>query len=155
MRRWWNGRHACFRRMCPFGREGSNPFLRILERWPSSVRHRTRNPASGFYSRAGSNPVLSFYNKQDMSYEAHEQTRHELWSSWTNKTWAMKLMNKQDMSYEAHVFSVILFLLLEGHLLGGRSLLSSELLLVQKVAGLQFGFLLPAWLWFLRSCRSD
>jgi len=32
-------------------------------------------------------------------------------------------MNKQDMSYEAHVFSVILFLLLEGHLLGERSLL--------------------------------
>ena len=92
-RKWRNGRRACFRRMCPFGREGSNPFLRILERWPSSVRHRTRNPASGFYSRAGSNPVLSFYNKQ-------------------------------DMSYEAHVFSVILFLLLEGYLLGGRSLLS-------------------------------
>ena len=99
----------------PFGREGSNPFLRILERWPSSVRHRTRNPASGFYSRAGSNPVLSFYNKQ-------------------------------DMSYEALCLSVILFPHLEGHLLGGRSLLSSELLLVQKVAGLQFGFLLPAWL---------
>ena len=59
MRRWWNGRHACFRRMCPFGREGSNPFLRILERWPSLVRHRTRNPASGFSSRASSNPVLS------------------------------------------------------------------------------------------------
>ena len=115
MRRWWNGRHACFRRMCPFGREGSNPLLRILERWPSLVRHRTRNPASGFYSRAGSNPVLSFYNKQ-------------------------------DMSYEAHVFSVILFLLLEGHLLGEQSLLSQELLLVQKVAGLQLGFLLPAWL---------
>ena len=76
----------------PFGREGSNPFLRILERWPSSVRHRTRNPASGFYSRAGSNPVLSFYNRK-------------------------------DMSYEAHVFSVILFLLLEGHLLSERSLL--------------------------------
>lgn len=68
MRRWWNGRHACFRRMCPFGREGSNPFLRILERWPSSVRHRTRNPASGFSSRAGSNPVLSF----------HHSKRHEL-----------------------------------------------------------------------------
>ena len=77
----------------PFGREGSNPFLRILERWPSLVRHRTRNPASGSSSRAGSNPVLSFNNKQ-------------------------------DMSYEAHVFSVILFLLLEGHLLGERSLLS-------------------------------
>ena len=28
-RRWWNGRHACFRRMCPYGCEGSNPFLRI------------------------------------------------------------------------------------------------------------------------------
>lgn len=64
-----------------------------LERWPSLVRHRTRNPASGLCSRAGSNPVLSFNNKQ-------------------------------DMSYEAHVFSVILFLLLEGHLLGERSLLS-------------------------------
>ena len=64
MRRWWNGRHACFRRMCPFGREGSNPFLRILERWLSSVQHRTRNPASGFSSRAGSNPVLSFYHSK-------------------------------------------------------------------------------------------
>ena len=31
----------------------------IMERWPSLVRHRTRNPASGFCSRAGSNPVLS------------------------------------------------------------------------------------------------
>ena len=71
MRRWWNGRHACFRRMCPFGREGSNPFLRILERWPSSVRHRTRNPASGFIFTRGfkSRPFLL------------EQTRHELRSS--------------------------------------------------------------------------
>src|SRR3712207_841699 len=31
----------------------------ILERWPSLVRHRTRNPASGLCSHAGSNPVLS------------------------------------------------------------------------------------------------
>lgn len=71
MRRWWNGRHACFRRMCPFGREGSNPFLRILERWPSSVRHRTRNPASGFLFTRGfkSRPFLL------------QQTRHELRSS--------------------------------------------------------------------------
>ena len=33
-------------------------------------------------------------------------------------------ITEKDMSYEAHVFSVILFLLLEGHLLGERSLLS-------------------------------
>lgn len=31
---------------------------------------------------------------------------------------------KKDMSFISHVFSVILFLLLEGHLLGGRNLLS-------------------------------
>ena len=31
----------------------------MLERWPSLVRHRTRNPASGLRSHAGSNPVLS------------------------------------------------------------------------------------------------
>ena len=36
----------------------------------------------------------------------------------------LSFYNRKDMSYEAHVFSVILFLLLEGHLLGGRSLLS-------------------------------
>ena len=71
MRRWWNGRHACFRRMCLFGREGSNPFLRILERWLSSVRHRTRNPANGFSSCAGSNPVLSLRCKQAIG--------HDLW----------------------------------------------------------------------------
>lgn len=29
-RKWRNGRRACFRRMCPLGREGSNPFFRIL-----------------------------------------------------------------------------------------------------------------------------
>ena len=29
-RKWRNGRRACFRRMCPFGREGSNPFFRIF-----------------------------------------------------------------------------------------------------------------------------
>ena len=57
----------------PFGREGSNPFLRILERWPSSVRHRTRNPANGFLFTRGfkSRPFLLQQNK----------------------TWAMKLMS--------------------------------------------------------------
>ena len=36
----------------------------------------------------------------------------------------LSFYNKQDMSYEAHVFSVTLFLHLEGHLLDEQSLLS-------------------------------
>lgn len=58
----------------------------------------------------------------------------------------LSFYNKQDMSYEAHVFSVILFLLLEGHLLGEQSLLSQELLLVQKASNRLLRSLLPVWL---------
>ena len=30
LRVWWNGRHACFRSTCPYGRGGSTPLTRIL-----------------------------------------------------------------------------------------------------------------------------
>ena len=40
-RKWRNGRRACFRRMCPFGREGSNPFFRIFISFDSCQLYRT------------------------------------------------------------------------------------------------------------------
>ncbi len=98
MRRWWNGRHACFRRMCLFGREGSNPFLRILERWLSSVRHRTRNPANGFSSCAGSNPVLSLRCKQAIGHDLWLIVSELLRSSITN-FWALSLKNSESLNY--------------------------------------------------------
>ena len=92
----------------PSGVRVQIPFSASWEGGPSSVRHRTRNPASGFSSRAGSNPVLSFYQQK-----GHELTRTR--SSFSSRfRWRKKI----ELCFS------LLFLLLEGHLLSGRSLLS-------------------------------